>query len=109
MKIMLLFISFLLVCLLPACKNGKDGKPTAHEQNLVQTYAALALLNESFPPTTNPDSTKLYRHQVDSILTAHGFTKEEFQSDFENLIKSPERFQVIIEEMVKSVQRASKP
>ena len=64
MKIMLLSISVLSACLLSSCENGKAGKPTAHEQKLVQTYAALALLNESFPPTSNPDSTKLYRQQV---------------------------------------------
>jgi len=109
MKIMLLFSSVLFVFFLSSCENGKEKKPTAQEQKLVQTYAALSLLNESFPPTMNPDSTKLYRQQVDSILAAHGFTKEEFQSDFENLIKSPERFQVIIEAMVKSVQRATRP
>ena len=109
MKIMLLVISVLFICFLSSCENGKEKKPTADERKLVQTYAALALLNESFPPTTNPDSTKLYRQQVDSILATHGFTREEFQTDFESLIKSPERFQVIIEEMVKSVQRASKP
>lgn len=108
MKISAFFLSIPLIAILCSCENGEASKPTKHEEQVLQTYISLVVLNESFPPTTNQDSTVLYRHRVDSILTASGFTQEEFQKEFQEIVSSPDRFQPLMQEMVETIQQRNR-
>ena len=79
-----------------SCKDPGTFEPTEGEQRLMKAYGALLVHSDRFGKTANADSLTLYRVQTDSLLTAHGFTRETFQSEFEALIRTPERFEPLL-------------
>jgi hypothetical protein len=73
----------------------------------MKTYGALLVHSDRFGKTANADSLALYRIQTDSLLTAHGFTRETFQSEFEALIRTPERFEPLLRSIPADVLQRS--
>ena len=96
---LLLFIS------LSACEEKSAYTPTEHEQRIMGAYASVALLYDSFPPTTLRDSVALYTRKADSLLAQYGFTREDFRSEFEALLDSPQRLQPMLQELSSQVQK----
>lgn len=85
-----------LLFFIGSCTNQGTFEPTEDEQRLMKAYGALLVHSDRFGKTADPDSLALYRSQTDSLLTAHGFTRESFQSEFEALINTPERFEPLL-------------
>jgi len=79
-----------------SCTNQGSFEPTEGEQRLMKAYASLLMHNDRFGKTENTDSLALYRIQTDSLLNLYGFTRETFQSEFEDLISTPERFEPLL-------------
>ncbi|MBI2619455.1 MAG: hypothetical protein HYW57_05185 [Ignavibacteriales bacterium] len=97
--------TFLLSFFLSACEEKVDHAPTEREEQLIKASASLLVLHERFGPTTAPDSIRLYHHQLDSILSSHGLTREEFRREFEGLLDSPERLKALLLEISTILQK----
>jgi len=85
-----------LLFLAGSCTNQGSFEPTEREQRLMKAYASLLMHSDRFGKTRNADSLVLYRIQTDSLLDTYGFTRETFQSEFENLIRTPERIEPLL-------------
>jgi len=90
-----------------ACNERTAYTPTDEDRRLLGAYASLALLYDSFPATSAPDSLALYTERVDSLLREFAFTQEEFRREFENLVNSPERFQPLFQELSAEIRKRS--
>jgi len=94
--------------LLVACSKTAPYEPSEREERLLKGYASLVVHQESFGRTSNPDSIALYLQQTDSILDSYDFTREEFRTEFEELINSPERFEPIFQKLYSDLQKQTR-
>lgn len=90
-----------------SCTDQGAFEPTEDETRLMKAYGALLVHSDHFGKTVNPDSLALYRTQTDSLLTAHGFTRESFQSEFEALINPPDRFEPLLRSIPADINKQS--
>jgi hypothetical protein len=96
-----------LLFFIGSCTNQGSFEPTESEQRLMKAYGSLLVHSDRFGKTTNADSVALYRAQTDSLLAAHGFTRETFQSEFEALISTPERFEPLLRSIPANITKQS--
>ncbi len=96
---------FVLTILFVTCETKSTYTTTEKDRQVISAYTALSILNSSFPATSAPDSIRIYRARVDSILGHEGLSLEEFRSAMESLAYAPERFQQLFLEINGRLQK----
>jgi len=90
---------------LAGCTTPGPYEPSEREEQLLKAYASLIVHQEQFGITADPDSVALYQLQTDSILASYGLDREEFRTEFEDLINSPERFEPLFQKIYSDLQQ----
>jgi hypothetical protein len=93
---------------LGGCSNTAPYEPSERDEQLMKAYASLLLHQERFGRTVNPDSVRLYHQKTDSILSSYSLGREEFQTEFEQLINSPDRFEPLFQKIYTDLQLQSR-
>ena len=97
-------ILFSTLALMSGCAKRQENLTPADER-LVPVYSELVLFSEEYKsPASSLDSTT-YQHQVDSILTKNGLTRERFFNQIRTLAQSPLVYQQFTEKVRKDLER----
>ena len=92
-----LFAIVALVLTLCSCDGNGAYAPTEEDKKLGDVYAHLALLSESNRLKPRPDTGAVYEARVDSVLTRHQMTKEEFRNHWDDLSSSSDRTRAVLD------------
>jgi len=97
-------ILFSTLALMSSCAKRQENLTPADER-LVPVYTELVLFSEEYKsPASSLDSTT-YQHQVDSILTKNGLTRERFFDQIRTLAQTPLVYQQFTEKVRKDLER----
>ncbi len=98
-------LTLAILILFLACERESTYVPTEKERRVLNAYTVLSILNSSFAATASPDSIRIYKTKVDSILQHEGLSRDEFRTEMETLALSPERFQRLFLEIHNRLQK----
>lgn len=87
-----IILVLILVSFLSGCSRQEPALNANIEDQLVNLYAELIVLNEQSKLDTMNVDLISYNHNVERLLTSYGFTKEQFYSQIEQQLQTPESF-----------------
>ncbi|MBI3587041.1 MAG: hypothetical protein HY088_07930 [Ignavibacteriales bacterium] len=99
-----LLIPFLFLALFGGCGKNQSA-PFINDDELVETYADLLVLNEQFKsPSSTMDSTQ-YATEFQHILAKRGMTTEQFRNQIVLQLESPQQFRQFYDKLYNTIEQ----
>ncbi|MBI3786940.1 MAG: hypothetical protein HY276_01680 [Ignavibacteriales bacterium] len=99
-----LLILFFFLSLLTAC-GRKQSAPSTNDDQLLETYADLLVLNEQFKSSSSTMDSTRYASQFQQILDAHSMTQEQFRNQVMAQLESPQKFRQFYDKLYAKIEQ----
>lgn len=99
-----LLISFVFLSLLSACERDQSA-PSTNDDQLLETYADLLVLNEQFKSSSSTMDSTHYAAQFQQILATRGITQEQFRNQVMAQLGSPQKFRQFYDKLYAKIEQ----